>query len=287
MRSLLFVPADSERKFEKALGSGADAIILDLEDSVAHANKAKARDTACILLRGAKARGSYPRLYVRVNALDTGLTDADLDAVMREGPHGIFVPKTANGTDVQHIAAKLAVREAENGLNDGATAIVAIATETAHAIFGLGTYRGSSHRLEAITWGAEDLSADIGAETPRHADGTYTQPFAIVRTLALMAAHAADAIAIDTIYPNFRDETALRADCEMARRDGFTAKMAIHPDQVPVINAIFTPPAHEIERARTIVDLFAANPEAGVIGLDGEMLDRPHLKRAERLLKRL
>lgn len=287
MRSLLFVPADSERKFEKALNSGASAIILDLEDSVAYPNKAKARDIAASLLRGAKAIEKKPALYIRVNALDTGLTDADLDGVMREAPEGIFLPKSLTGADVQHLAAKLAVREAEYGLTDGATRIVAIATETAQAIFGLGTYRGASHRLEAITWGAEDLSADIGAETPRHADGTYTQPFALVRTMALFAAHAADAIAIDTVYPNFRDAAGFRADCELARRDGFLAKMAIHPDQVPVINEIFTPPAHEVERAQKIVALFAANPDAGTLGLDGEMLDRPHLKRAERLLKRL
>jgi citrate lyase subunit beta/citryl-CoA lyase len=287
MRSLLFVPADSERKFEKAMGSGASALILDLEDSVAHTNKAKAREIASALLREAKTRANRPALYVRVNALDTGLTDTDLDGVMREGPDGIFLPKSLNGADVQHLAAKLAVREAEYGLADGQTRIVAIATETAQAIFGLGTYRGASHRLEAITWGAEDLSADIGAETPRYADGTYTQPFAIVRTMALLAANAAEGLAIDTVYPNFRDSAGFRADCAMARRDGFVAKMAIHPDQVPVINEIFTPPAHEIERAQKIVALFAANPDAGVIGLDGEMLDRPHLKRAERLLKRL
>ena len=287
MRSLLFVPADSERKFEKALGSGTDAIILDLEDSVALAHKAKARDSAAALLSAAKNQSKRPLLYVRVNALDTGLTDADLDGVMRAGPDGVFLPKSLAGADVQHLAAKLAVREAEYGLNDGATRIIAIATETAHAIFGLGSYRGASHRLEALTWGAEDLSADIGAETPRLADGTYTQPFALVRSLALFAAHAADVVAMDTVYPNFRDAAGFRRDCELARRDGFTSKMAIHPDQVAVINDVFTPPAEEIARAQKIVALFAANPDAGVIGLDGEMLDRPHLRRAERLLKRV
>ena len=287
MRSLLFVPADSERKFEKAMGSGASAIILDLEDSVALANKPKAREVASALLREAKKRADRPALYVRVNALDTGLTDTDLDGVMRDAPDGVMLPKSLTGACVQHLAAKLAVREAEYGLEDGTTRIIAIATETAQAIFGLGSYRGASHRLEGLTWGAEDLSADIGAETPRHADGTYTQPFGMVRAMALFAAHAADALAIDTVYPNFRDAYGFRADCELARRDGFVAKMAIHPDQVAVINAIFAPPAHEIERAQRIVALFAANPDAGVIGLDGEMLDRPHLKRAERLLKRL
>lgn len=287
MRSLLFVPADSERKFEKALGSSTDAIILDLEDSVAHANKAKARDSAASLVSAAKNQPKRPRLYIRVNALDTGLTDADLDGVMRAAPDGIFLPKSLTGADVQHLAAKLAVREAEYGLSDGATRIIAIATETAPAIFGLGSYRGASHRLEALTWGAEDLSADIGAETPRLADGTYTQPFALVRSLALFGAHAADVVAMDTVYPHFRDAEGFRRDCELARRDGFTSKMAIHPDQVPVINEVFTPPAEEIARAKKIIALFAANPEAGVIGLDGEMLDKPHLKRAERLLKRV
>lgn len=291
MRSLLFVPADSERKFEKALQTGTDGIILDLEDSVAHAQKAKARASAADLLKAAKTiektAEKRPLLYVRVNALDTGMTDADLDAVMRAGPDGIMLPKSLAGADVQHLAAKLAVREAEYGLADGTTRIIAIATETAHAIFGLGSYRGASHRLHALTWGAEDLSSDIGAETPRLKDGSYTPPFMLVRSLALMAAHAADVIAMDTVYPNFRDQDGFRRDCELARRDGFTSKMAIHPDQIAIINEVFTPPADEIARAQKIIALFAANPDAGVIGLDGEMLDRPHLKRAERLLKRL
>jgi len=286
MRSLLFVPGDQPRKIEKGLASGADVLLVDLEDSVAPANKVAARAVARDAIAAAKEAGAAPRLFVRVNALDTGLTDDDLDLVMPSGPDGILLPKAVSGMDVQHLAAKLAVREAENGLPDGGTVIIAIATETAASLFTMGSYRGATHRLAGLTWGAEDLSADLGAETNRTSDGLLTDPYRMARVLTLFAAHAAGVAAIDSVFTAFRDDKGLAAECAAARRDGFTAKMAIHPAQVPVINAAFTPTAEAVERARRIVALFEATPDAGVIGLDGEMLDRPHLLRARRLRDR-
>jgi citrate lyase subunit beta/citryl-CoA lyase len=288
MRSMLFAPADSPRKLDKGFASGADCLILDLEDSVAAANKARARDTAANFLASARSGETRPLLYVRINPLDGPHADADLDAVMAQRPDGIMLPKCASGAYVQHLSAKLAVREAENGVEDGATSIVAIATETAASIFGMGSYARSSRRLVGLTWGAEDLSADLGAETTRLEDGrSYTPPYALARALTLFAAAAAEVQAVDTVFPAFRDMEGFRQECLAARRDGFTAKMAIHPDQATVINEIFAPAEAQIERARKIVAAFAADPEAGVLGVDGEMLDRPHLRRAERLLARV
>ncbi len=286
MRSLLFVPGDSARKLEKGMASGADALIIDLEDSVAPSAKTEARTVTAGFLREALDHSVRPRLLVRVNALDTGLTDADLDAVMTAGPDGIVLPKTVGGPDVTHLAAKLAVREAEYGLADGGTRILAIATETARGIFALGTLAGASHRLMGVTWGGEDLSADLGAETNRGPDGRYTEPYRLARSLALFAAAAAEADAVDSVYTNFRDMEGLAAECREGRRDGFVAKMAIHPAQVPVINEAFAPSPAEIAKARAIVDAFAANPGTGVVAIEGEMIDMPHLKRAERLLRR-
>ncbi len=238
------------------------------------------------LHRSGEGRGERPLLYVRVNALDSGLVEADLDAVMPAGPDGIMLPKSTSGVDVQHLAAKLAVREAENALPDGATRILAIATETAASIFRMGTYAGASYRLAGLTWGAEDLAADLGAETNRLADGTYADPYRLARALTLFAANAAGVAAIDTVYTDFRNEAGLAAEAEAARREGFTGKMAIHPAQVPVINAVFTPSPEAVAHATRIVDAFAAAPEAGVIGLDGKMIDRPHLRQAQRVLAR-
>lgn len=287
MRSLLFVPADSTRKLDKALGCGADCLILDLEDSVALSAKEAARAGARDFLAAQRDNANRPLLYVRVNALDTGLTDADLDAVVAMRPDGIMLPKSLSGANVQHLAAKLAVREAESGLPDGATAILPVATETAAAIFGMGTYAGASRRLVGITWGAEDLSADLGAETNRMPDDSYCPPYMLARSMTLFAANAAEVQAVDTVYPNFRNAEGFRRECFAARRDGFTAKMAIHPDQVATINEIFTPAPEQVARARAIVDAFAAQPDAGVLGINGEMLDRPHLRRAEKLLARV
>jgi citrate lyase subunit beta / citryl-CoA lyase len=286
VRSLLFVPGDSGRKLEKGLQAGADALILDLEDSVALSEKETARRVTAEFLAAARSKSHRPRLFVRVNGLTTGLTDADLDAVMAAGPDGIMLPKTVGGQDVAHLAAKIAVREAEYGLPDGATTIVAIATENARGVFALGTLAGSSHRLVGVTWGGEDLAADLGAEANRDSDGAYTAPYRLARSLTLFAAAAAEVDAIDTVYTNFRDTDGLASECREARRDGFVAKMAIHPAQVPVINEAFTPSPEALAHARAIVELFAQAPGAGVVGLNGQMIDRPHLKQAERLLAR-
>ncbi|MBN8945244.1 MAG: CoA ester lyase [Rhizobiales bacterium] len=286
MRSLLFVPADSEKKLGKALESGADALILDLEDSVAAANKPLARDTARAFLAAHAATKDRPLLMVRVNALDTGLTDADLEAVVGARPDAIMLPKAERGADATHLDAKLTALEAIHGIEEGLIKIVVVATETAKAVFNLGSYQDASPRLTGLTWGAEDLSADIGAETNRAADGRHTEPFRIARSLCLFGAVAAGAQPIDTVFPAFRDSEGLRLECEEARRDGFTAKMAIHPAQVPVINAVFTPTAQAIAEAQAVIDAFAAQPDAGVVNIGGEMFDRPHLTRAERLIAR-
>ncbi len=286
MRSLLFIPGDSSRKLEKGLTSGADVLLIDLEDSVAPAAKVEARRITADFLHQAGQAAGRPRLFVRVNALTTGLTDADLDGVMASGPDGIMLPKAIGGSDVSHLGAKLAVREAEYGLPDGSTQAIAIATENARGVFALGTFFGASHRLVGLAWGGEDLSADIGAETNRGEDGAYTEPYRLARSLTLLGATAAEVDAIDSVFTNFRDMEGLAAECREARRDGFAAKMAIHPAQVPVINEAFTPSPDALARAQSVIDAFARNPGAGVVGVDGEMLDRPHLKRAERLLAR-
>lgn len=286
MRSLLFVPGDSPRKLQKGLESGADALILDLEDSVAPDAKPQARAASLAFLTQTRTLPRRPLLIVRVNPLTSGLIEADLDAVMAGAPDAIMLPKAEGGVDVSHLAAKIAVREAENDLPDGATRIIPIATETGKGVFGLGTYAGATHRLAALTWGAEDLSADLGAETNRLTDGSYADPYRLARALTLFAAASAQVDAIDTVYTGFRDEAGFRAECIAARRDGFTGKMAIHPAQVAPINEIFAPSPQALARADAIIALFAANPGVGVIGLDGEMLDRPHLVRAKRLRAR-
>jgi citrate lyase subunit beta/citryl-CoA lyase len=286
MRSLLFVPADSSRKLEKALACGADALILDLEDSVAASAKQAGRDGAAAFL-AAHASAPRTKLIVRVNALDTGMTDADLDAVMPHRPHAIMLPKATGGEDVQHLSVKIGVREAESGRDIGTTGILPIATETAAAIFKLGTYRGSSHRLIGLTWGAEDLAVDIGAETNRLEDMSYTPPFALARSLMLFGAAGAEVDAIDTVFANFRDGESFRRECLAARRDGFVAKMAIHPDQVAIINEVFSPQDEDVRKARQIIEAFARQPDAGVLSIDGAMVDRPHLRKAQRLLARV
>jgi citrate lyase subunit beta/citryl-CoA lyase len=286
MRSYLFVPGDSARKLAKGLESGADALIVDLEDSVAPAAKEEARRVTAGFLSEIRGAAARPRVFVRVNALPTGLADADLDGIMPGAPDGIVLPKAVGGADVQHLGTKLAVREAEFGLPDGGTRILAIATENARGVFALGTFAGASPRLVGLAWGGEDLSADLGAEANRGEDGGYTEPYRLARSLTLLGAAAAEVDAVDSVFTNFRDPEGLARECRDARRDGFAAKMAIHPAQVPVINEIFTPSAEALAWARRVVDAFRSNPGLGVVGLDGEMLDQPHLKRAERLLRR-
>jgi citrate lyase subunit beta/citryl-CoA lyase len=287
MRSQLFIPADSEKKLAKGFASGADGLILDLEDSVAPEAKRKAREQALAFLVDALPKHPRPRLYVRVNGLNSGLTEADLDAIMQAPPDGILLPKCLNGAAIQHLGAMLAVKEAEHNLADGATKIMAIVTETAASIFNMGTYAGASPRLEGLTWGAEDLAACLGAETNRGPDGGYTFPYVLARSLTLFAAASAGALAIDAVHGNFRDLVTLRQECEAAKRDGFAGKMAIHPAQIDIINKIFSPSAASIAKARAIVAAFEAEPHAGVISFEGEMLDVPHLTKALRLLASL
>ena len=286
MRSLLFAPADSSRKLEKAMTSGADAVIIDLEDSVAAEGKAAARNSAADFLAEAVKLAKRPRLLVRVNGFATGLTDADLDAVVPARPDAIMLPKAEGGAGVIHADAKLTAREAIAGLPDGHIKIVAIATETASALFLAGTYGGASPRLEGLTWGAEDLSAELGAEANRDADGNFLDPYRLARALCLAGAAAARVQAIDTIAADFRNLELLRRETEEARRDGFAGKMAIHPAQVPVINEVFTPTATAVAKARAVIAAFERHPGQGTVGIDGVMYDRPHLERARQLLAR-
>lgn len=286
MRSLLFVPADSRKKLDKGMASGADALIIDLEDSVSPERKSHARANALAFLKEARRTAPRPRLLVRVNALESGLIDDDLDAVVGGAPDAVMLPKAAGGAAVTHLDAKLAVREAISGLADNATGIVALATETATSLFLTGTFRGASPRLHGLTWGAEDLSADLGAEANRDKDGNFLDPYRLARSLCLAGAVAASVQAIDTVYVDFRDDAGLRRETEEARRDGFTAKMAIHPAQIPIINDVFTPAPTAIAQARAVIAAFAAEPEAGVVGIGGVMYDRPHLVRARALLAR-
>ncbi len=286
MRSLLFVPGDDARKLSKALSCGADALILDLEDSVAAGAKTKARERTAAFLAEARGAEARPKLLVRINALASGMADDDLDAVMPLAPHAIMLPKCANGAGVQHLSVKLALREAIHALPDGATRIIAIATETAAAIFGLASYAGCSARLAALSWGAEDLSADVGALETRLASGAYTPPYELARSMMLFAAASAGVSAIDTIFARFADLKGLRDDAAAALRDGFDGKLAIHPDQVAIINEVFTPSPAARAQAQAVVDAFAAAPEAGVVALHGAMLDAPHLARARKVLAR-
>jgi citrate lyase subunit beta/citryl-CoA lyase len=286
MRSLLFVPADSPAKLAKALNCGADAVILDLEDSIAPGRKEAARAGAAVFLAQMAPQQKRPHLLVRVNGLDTGLTDADLDAVTQARPDAIMLPKAEGAASVVHLDAKLCVREALSGLAEGAIGIVPIATETARSLFVAGTYCDSSPRLAALTWGAEDLATDLDAEANRDGEGRFLDAYRLARVLCMAGAAAAGVPAIDTVYVDFRNDPGLRRECEEARRDGFTGKMAIHPGQVATINDVFTPSPETVARAQAIVAAFAASPGAGVVGIDGVMFDRPHLTKAERLLAR-
>ncbi|MGD9913683.1 MAG: CoA ester lyase [Rhizobiaceae bacterium] len=284
MRSWLFVPGDSEKKLEKSLGSEADVTIIDLEDSVALDRKAAARDIASAFVRDSRARiGS--RIYVRVNDLLTGLTEADLAGIMSIRPDGIMLPKSTGMADVTRLAVMLRVQEAQNGIADGATRVVPLVTETGASVLAAHTYQPDP-RFEGLTWGAEDLSASIGARVSRYEDGRFLDVFRLARSLCLLAASAAETQAVDTVFPNFRDEAGFARECAEAERDGFTGKMAIHPAQVPVINAAFTPTPEAIQRSQAIVDAFRDAGNAGVISVGGKMYDRPHLRLAERLLAR-
>jgi len=271
LRSLLFVPGDRPDRMEKALGASADALILDLEDSVAEARKTEARDAIVSFLN--RPERKVP-LLVRVNPLGSTHIDADLVAATTARADAIMLPKAEGAKSIRALSTW-------TGLP-----ILPIATETPAAIFALGSYKDVGDRLLGLTWGAEDLPAAMGATVAREADGRYTAPIETARSLALLAAHAAGVPAIETVYPDFRDLDGLAAYAARGARDGFTGMMAIHPDQVAVINRAFTPGAAEIAAARAIVEAFAAEPRAGVLAIDGKMVDAPHLAQARRLLER-
>jgi citrate lyase subunit beta/citryl-CoA lyase len=287
MRSLLFVPGDSERKQAKALGSGADALILDLEDSVDASQLPAARSRVHDFVSGTHTAAG-PQLWIRVNSLGSGQMLDDLVAVVKAKPDGIVLPKVSSVREVTEVGHYLNALEAREGLAAGSIRLLVIATETPAALLSLGEYSPTTagKRLAALTWGMEDLSAALGALGKKEDDGSLTPVLQMARSLCLVAAAAAGVRAIDGVHADFRDATGLTADCARARRDGFTAKLAIHPDQVPVINAAFSPTAAEIERARRIVAAFEAVPGSGVTSLDGQMLDRPHLVLAKRVLER-
>ena len=276
LRSLLFVPGDRPERFDKAAASGADALILDLEDSVAASAKDAARAAVAARLRA--ERGGVA-VFVRINPLDTALSSEDLVALRGLSPDAIVLPKAEGAASVRLLAERLAAA----GID---APILPIATETPAAIFQLGSYAGCGVPLAGLTWGAEDLPAAIGAATSREDDGRYTAPYEMVRSLALFGAHAAGVPAIETVYPAFRDLEGLEAYAKRAARDGFTGMMAIHPAQVATINAAFTPDAAQVSQARAIVAAFAAQPDAGALQVDGRMVDAPHLKQALRILDR-
>jgi citrate lyase subunit beta/citryl-CoA lyase len=278
LRSLLFVPGDRPDRMQKAAAAGADALILDLEDAVAPARKAAAREAvADFLQHGACAQP----VFVRVNPQGTAAHALDLDAITALRPDGIVLPKAEGAAAVLKVVREFEAAGVE------APGILPIATETALAVFRLGEYADVARHLLGITWGAEDLGAAVGATASRTPDGRWTAPFETVRSLTLFAAHAAGAAAIDTLYAAHQDLDGLALQAATAARDGFTGMLAIHPKQVPLINAAFTPGAAAVERARRIVAAFAVDPAAGVLSLDGNMIDAPHLKQAEALLARV
>jgi citrate lyase subunit beta/citryl-CoA lyase len=285
LRSLLFVPADSERKLAKADGSGADALILDIEDSVAPENKPRARGLVAEFLMARPAGNRPSALWVRINPIDTALALADLAAVVKAAPDGLMLPKSGGPADVQRLSYYLDALEAQAGLSPGLIRILPVATETPLSPFRLGDYAGAGlSRLLGLTWGAEDLSAALGASTNLDQSGQWAFTYRMVRSATLLGAHAAGVQAIETLHADFRDDSGLRASCRAARAEGFTGRLAIHPAQVAAINESFLPSPEEIVHAGRVVDAFAANPGAGVVGLDGKMLDMPHLKQARAVL---
>jgi citrate lyase subunit beta/citryl-CoA lyase len=286
MRSMLFVPADSEKKIAKALSVGADGLILDLEDAVAAANKAAARPLAAAFVRETRTKASRPQLWVRINAFDTPWWEGDIAGVIAARPDGLILPKCRNGADVDRLAKLLDAAETAHGVPLASTRIIALATELPAAVLAIPSFIDVTPRMEGLTWGAEDLSALVGSAATREPNGVWTSPYLMARNLTLMAAVAGGRAPIDTVYVNLRDPAGLKAEAEVAARDGFTGKMAIHPDQVAVINAAFTPNAGEIAWAHEIEALFAANPGAGALSLRGQMIDKPHAVRAARILER-
>ena len=283
IRSLLFVPGDSERKIDKAQSSAADALILDLEDSVVPEKRAVARELCQVTLQ---VGGPKP-IFVRVNALDTPDALLDLAAVVRGRPYGIMLPKCSSARDIHCLDRYLSALEIRDGIAPGATKVLPIITETGVSMFGAATYRQTTPRLAGLLWGGEDLAADIGARGNRDSHGHYEPIFELARSLCLLAATAARVTAVDAVYTDFRNVEGLRAETAAAARSGFAAKAAIHPDQAVIINEVFTPSADEIAHARRVVELFEGGETASVVALDGKMLDRPHLTMAKRILSRV
>ena len=284
-RSWLFISGDNARLLAKAAGSAADAVILDLEDGVVAARKKLAR--ALVVEHLCEPR-SGPQRWVRINALDTPHAEHDLAQIMKAGPHGIVLPKAESGALVTRMVTALNRCERELGLPNGSTALFPIAFETPRALLELPSYRDLDQRVVALSWGAEDMAAAIGAASNRDADGSYTMPYQLARSYCLIAATGGRAGArvepVETAYLNYKDTEGLALYCAAARRDGFTGMFAIHPAQVDVINAAFTPSAEEIDHARAVVQAFEDSPESGTVGLNGTMLDRPHLAQAQRIL---
>jgi citrate lyase subunit beta/citryl-CoA lyase len=283
LRSFLFVPGDSERKMEKAAGNEADALILDLEDSVSPDRTAVARGMVAEYLKERQDR-SRQQLWVRINPLDTDKAMPDLAGIMSGAPDGIILPKTYSSAQAVALSHALAALEARDGLEIGSTKILAVATETAESLFTLNSFIGATDRLYGMTWGAEDLAAALGASNNRLPDGTYDGPYLLARTLCLAACRAAEVMPVDTVFTDFRNIEGLEEEARQARRSGFFGKMAIHPAQSEPINRAFTPTAEEVAHARQIVDVFEQNPGQGTVGIDGKMIDMPHLKQARSLL---
>ncbi len=285
LRSMLFVPGDSPKKLVKGDGAGADALILDLEDSVAPSQKAHARRLVPDYIAGRPSGARRSQLWVRVNPLDSEYALADLAAVVAAGPDGIMLPKADGPAEVQRLSYYLDALEAQAGVAAGSIGILPVATETAKAPFQLGGFADAGlKRLRGLTWGAEDLSAAIGASTNLDAKGEWTLTYRMARSLTLLAAHAAGVQAIETLYVDYADEYGLRESCRQAREEGFSGRIAIHPAQVAAINESFTPSAAEVDHARRVVEAFDQAGGAGVVGLDGKMLDRPHLAQATGVL---
>jgi citrate lyase subunit beta/citryl-CoA lyase len=279
LRSMLFVPADSERKLAKARGSNADALILDLEDSVGPQNRPRARELLC---EHAKTAAGSPALWVRINPVGSVDCTADLEAVVAAKPVGVVVPKPKSPDTLRALDMELSKRERAHGLQAGSIRVIPVATETPAAVLSLFEYRNTPPRLQALTWGAEDLSAALGAATNRDESGEFAFTYQIVRSLCLIAAKAAGVAAIETLHADFRDSAGLERVARGAQRDGFSGMLAIHPDQVDIINAAFTPSAEDVAHARRVVAAFAGG--VGVASLDGKMLDQPHLKQAQHIL---
>jgi citrate lyase subunit beta/citryl-CoA lyase len=283
LRSMLFVPADSERKLTKALASTADALILDLEDAVAASRKTEARSSAAAFIV-AQASTLASKLFVRINPLDSGMAMEDLATVVVPGLAGIMLPKSNSAADVIRLGHCLDALEARAGIAPGSIVIVPVATETAAAMLNMQSFAGTVPRLAGMTWGAEDLSAAIGAISNREEEGSLSPLYSLANSLCLCAAAATGVAAIDTLYADFRDSAGLAASCRVSRRRGFRGRIAIHPDQVATINEAFSPSEAELSHARRIVEAFAAQPDVGTLSLDGVMLDKPHLTQALRTL---